>query len=1012
MRHKIAFFLMFMMTLVFRGEVNAQTYIQLSQTDCTNPCGWIAEAMGPFCHPTYLWSNGQTTQIATGLCAGQTYTVTVTSQGGCICTTMTVTPMNLTVVANQKCDDVKLTVSGGSHLDYATYLWSNGATTRNINNVSPGTYTVTVTDGSGCTATTSINVAPFNFISGVNTTPTHCGLTDGSATASVNGGIMPYTYLWNIGATTQTISGIPAGTYTVTVTDKNGCTTVGNGTVATSDNSTTVQVDTASCVPVLLPWGQIANGSGTYTFYDSTGCGTNYEWTVEISAVVNKTVSDTICAGSVYNFGGIPYTQSGTFSFNDTTGQGCPCIWTLYLTVQFPVYDTLPASTTCHSSDAGWHTWPTPGGVCGSTTSQFWEFSIEPTVYVYDTTCDHSVAHLWYSSGFTPSGCLVDTLHVTTYRNLPTTVDTALVCDYSLIGVFPTNAQSQLGCDSMHIQINLPAPKAQTVNRNMTDCNPTHAGSNLIQVNSCLPDTLVTTIFEPLAPVFTSVSTCNPDSSGVWWTTSQVTAMGCPFTEISVALYRVPDHKTVTAMTCNPANAGTVTTTIPNSIGCDSVVVTTVTSYSAILQTNLEQTICAGEAFQFGTQLLTQQGLYSQTLTSVDGCDSLVTLSLFVKSMPTGMETFTICHGETLSRHGETYSVSGNYHITMQNAAVNGCDSLLTLCLTVLPARDTVRLSHPTCKLSEHGHVSMVNVPDMNGCDSITTETLYWVPLDSVRIVKTCDENFRDSVTVDTIQIGFCDGIRKTVYQISLPSSSTDTVWVCPGGFWEAPDGASVYSGQVWIENGQNQFGCDSSFTMKVLTFGYTANFNVPADVTLAAPNDTLFNVSLWIEMLTQGAEASFEIPLGATYVDDSLIKINDTLWQRNFYFSTPCEVRVLSQNITVTKPVKPVEPPQRECEIKIIQPNLGEWVYVTITPLNQNTFENTRYYIYNEKGGLVFWGYLGIGFQNDVLVASLQQGHMYYMAVISDFNSHKDYPIHDEVDGELIPVVKKIVRQ
>jgi chromosome segregation ATPase len=54
----------------------------------------------------------------------------------------------------------------------------------------------------------------------------------------------------------------------------------------------------------------------------------------------------------------------------------------------------------------------------------------------------------------------------------------------------------------------------------------------------------------------------------------------------------------------------------------------------------------------------------------------------------------------------------------------------------------------------------------------------------------------------------------------------------------------------------------------------------------------------------------------------------------------------------------------------------------------------------------------VGIGFQNDVLVASLQQGHMYYMAVISDFNSHKDYPIHDEVDGELIPVVKEIVRQ
>jgi len=103
-----------------------------------------------------------------------------------------------------------------------TYLWNNGATTDEISNLSAGTYSVTVTDANGCTTTASYEVTqPTLLTASITNNSTACS---NKATVATVGGALGYTYLWSNGATTSSINDVPVGTYTVTVTDANGCT--------------------------------------------------------------------------------------------------------------------------------------------------------------------------------------------------------------------------------------------------------------------------------------------------------------------------------------------------------------------------------------------------------------------------------------------------------------------------------------------------------------------------------------------------------------------------------------------------------------------------------------------------------------------------------------------------------------------------------------------------------------------------------------------------------------------
>jgi uncharacterized protein (TIGR02145 family) len=113
-----------------------------------------------------------------------------------------------------------------------TYLWSNGATTKNISGLSAGNYSVTVTS-SGCTVNGTYIVTQPNPLT-VNLTPSPAicnGTNNGSISSAVNADTPPYSYAWSTGATTTALSGLTAGTYTLTVTDANGCSTTQSASI-------------------------------------------------------------------------------------------------------------------------------------------------------------------------------------------------------------------------------------------------------------------------------------------------------------------------------------------------------------------------------------------------------------------------------------------------------------------------------------------------------------------------------------------------------------------------------------------------------------------------------------------------------------------------------------------------------------------------------------------------------------------------------------------------------------
>ncbi len=182
---------------------------------------------------TYVWTgSASTSNTATGLAAGN-YNCTTTDSKGCSVTTpvtitqptiLTITASGVPATCNGKCNGQLIGLPNGGTASY-TYLWSNGSTSASASNVCAGTYTATVTDAHGCTATdTALITQPTPLVMNMFPTAAHCNKADGKDSVTVSGGTPGYTYTWTPGAyTTEGIHAILAGNYTVIIKDQNGC---------------------------------------------------------------------------------------------------------------------------------------------------------------------------------------------------------------------------------------------------------------------------------------------------------------------------------------------------------------------------------------------------------------------------------------------------------------------------------------------------------------------------------------------------------------------------------------------------------------------------------------------------------------------------------------------------------------------------------------------------------------------------------------------------------------------
>lgn len=239
--------------------------------------------------------------------------------------------------------------------------------------------------------------------------------------------------------------------------------------------------------------------------------------------------------------------------------------------------------------------------------------------------------------------------------------------------------------------------------------------------------------------------------------------------------------------------------TIPNAAMCDSIIAIDLTINPVYNETDAV-TICNGSTYTFGTQTLTTSGTYTEVFTSIDGCDSTVVLTLSTVASFTTNLVESICDNETYTLGTQTLNTTGNYTETFVSV-IGGCDSIVNLDLTVYPTysesiTETACDSYTTPSGANTYTASGIYtdvLSSINGCDSVLTIDLTINSSDLVQLsASACDSyNFEGNTYTSsgvyqvyfTNQIG-CDSIRELDLVITntpaAPSTSGDQL-LCDG---------------------------------------------------------------------------------------------------------------------------------------------------------------------------------------------------------------------------------------
>ena len=723
---------------------------------------------------TYSWSpGGITSPNASGLSAG-TYTLTVTDKAGCSMSSSTLINeppvLNATITStNETCNHLNngtatVTVSGGT--PSYNYTWMPGnIKTPTITNLAAGTYTLTVKDLKGCTATPLVTITQpaVLTVNIINQSNISCnGGSNGSVTANPAGGTTPYTYSWTPGnATTVSLSSVPIGTYTVTVTDKNNCTAQKSVTLSEptplvvtsvitnvscpSGNNGVIKVTPSGGVgPYTYLWlpinkttatvSGLTAGTYTVTVTDAKGCKNVSTHTVgqPLPIVISFTVKNVSCFGGTdgevntdVTGGTAPYTyvwtggkttedltglKMGTYILTVTDNAGCKA--SRSVTITQPLLLTAMISSTnetCNESDNGTVAVMPAGGTLPYT------YSWQPTGATTDSV--KSLVAGTYSVTVTDSkGCLVNK-SVTVSEPLP--VDVAF------------DDQRNVSCFSGTDGAIRAIPSGGTPNYSYlwmpgnftTDAIFNIAAGtytvNIKDKNNCETQNTIT-ITEPALPV--SVSTSSTPSLCFGGNTGTATATATGGTPPYIYTW-MPGNKT--GATISNLAAGTYTVTAKDSKDCTSkttivvnepppIVITLTPVEAACFNAN-------GKAFATvagGTAPYTYQwsptggtldsavhlfsGTYSVSVKDANGCPSVASVNVNDKGIPkptifavvdvkcfgdsTGSASVSVAGGSGIYTYqwlpkggtGTTASnlTAGSYTVIVKDAT--GCQSLAT----------------------------------------------------------------------------------------------------------------------------------------------------------------------------------------------------------------------------------------------------------------------------------------------------------------------------------------------
>lgn len=764
----------------------------------------------------YSWSNSSTTSsITISPSNNTTYTVTITSNN-CTATASSVLIVNSIPVAGinpsstSVCSGLSTTLI--SSVGTGGYAWSNGETTGSIS-VSPASataYTVTVTNASGCSATASALVT-------VNTPPTASvdpssilACSGGSTTISANGAAG---FVWSNGSTTESIIVTPTITtvYDVTVTDGNGC---------TGSAAATVNVDVF--VTSINPAGSTVC-FGSVDSLTASG-GLNYQWsTGDITAVIGVS----------------PLAINTIYTVTATDANGCTSTASASVNViaapQVSIDPSVSSicsgqSTTLSALGGGTYAWSN-----GATTTNILVSPLTTTTYVVTVTGSNNCIATAQSvvnvntnlvpiiTPANPSVCLGSTVNISVTAG--TTYTWSNGATVQTIGVSPvTNTAYTVtvssggncsGTASVNVTINsLPVVNFTPVSSfticSGEDVNVTANGgvSYVWSTGSNLP---VLNIHPSASLTDTVVIT---DANGC-------TASG----QVDIIAIQ-PVVKNISAGVCLGGSynfngrsltaAGTYTDTLTSANGCDSVVVLTL-QISGVVTTTLNESICQGSSYPFKGQNLTNAGTYVDSLTAAGGCDSIVTLHLAVGVPSTGTVTASFCGDTGYTYHGHVYTTGGTYLDTLVNAG--SCDSIVTLNLTALAApvitwnvRDTI------CNTAG---ITSVAIPSATPAGGVYSGT--GVSGDNLNVGAGGSGTFNVTYTVQGT--GSCNGVATKTFVVEIclgvdELSLENAVQLYPNPANE------VLTMQSELFTSDNQVPVIHDITGKVIEVGYNRSAN------------------------------------------------------------------------------------------------------------------------------------------------------------------------------------------